>query len=356
MDLLVVAVDTDFHLGALASRGFGHGGSHLHGRDTETVAVAEEENALALALGTLAGLDPVAPAGALPDGPDESPGATLSIGAVVLAHDLLDGLGGLVGVVEGDGGNVVVKDVGLDDAVEESAADEAELAVDGCSGTSGVGPGLSVVVRKSGVGVLEEGNSNCQRLVLFPQLLKNRLTKPVVHPEVRDEVPDEQVGEAVVLANVPESSSDDGQTDIAGKDQVLVLLLVQGAGGVEVVDATEEAVLLALALALGLPLVEVVAGNVADEVQRPTGELLSNGVDERSDGGLLGQLIELVDQLADTRGIDLPRLRNEDHVALHVAGGLVVLSVGDLPGEVRNQEGGVGNEADRVVQHLGRRE
>lgn len=33
------------------------------------------------------------------------------------AHNGLDGLGGLVGVVEGDSAHVVVEDVGLDDAV-----------------------------------------------------------------------------------------------------------------------------------------------------------------------------------------------------------------------------------------------
>jgi hypothetical protein len=58
----------------------------------------------------------------------------------VLAHDGLDGLGGLVGVVEGDGGDVVVEDVGLDDAVEDLAADETELAVNGGGGTTGKVP------------------------------------------------------------------------------------------------------------------------------------------------------------------------------------------------------------------------
>lgn len=250
----------------------------------------------------------------------------------------------------------MVEDVGLDDAVEQCAANEAELAVNGSSGTSGVGPGLSVVVRKGRVSVLEESDGNCKRLVLSTRRSRNRLTKPVVHPEIGDEVPDEQVGEAVVVANVPESSGDSGKANVASKDQVLVLLLIQGARGVEVVDTAKEAVLLALALALRLPLVEVVAGDVADEVQRPASELLSDGVDKGSNGGLLGQLIKLVNQLADTRSVNLPRLRNEDHIALHVAGGLVVLSVGDLPGEVGDQERGVGNEANRVVQHLGGRE
>lgn len=130
---------------------------------------------------------------------------------------------------------------------------------------------------------------------------------------------------------------------------MLILLLVQGAGRVEVVDTAEEAVLLPLALALGLPLVVVVASDIGDEVHGPATELLHHRVDEGSDGGLLGQLIELVSQLADARSILISRLRNKHHVALHVAGSLVVLSVGDLPGEVRNEESSVGNEANGVV-------
>jgi len=79
----------------------------------------------------------------------------------VAAHDGLDGLGGLVGVVEGDLADVVVQDVGLDDAVEEVAADEAELAIDGGSAAADVVPLLSSVVGERGVGVLEEGDGDC---------------------------------------------------------------------------------------------------------------------------------------------------------------------------------------------------
>jgi hypothetical protein len=46
-------------------------------------------------------------------------------------HDLLDRLAGLVSVVERDAGRVVVQDVVLDDAVEERATYEAEVAVNG---------------------------------------------------------------------------------------------------------------------------------------------------------------------------------------------------------------------------------
>jgi hypothetical protein len=112
-------------------------------------------------------LDPLAPTSDVPDSGDEAKRTVFDIGAVVLAHDLLDGLGSLVGVVEGDGRDVVVENVGLDDAVEEAAADETELTVDSSSGTASVGPGLSVVVRKGRVSVLKVGDGNCISLALF---------------------------------------------------------------------------------------------------------------------------------------------------------------------------------------------
>lgn len=141
--------------------------SDLVGGDTVAVAVAVEEDVGVLALGAVVGLDPLAPAGGLVDGAEEAPAATLDVGTVVLAHDGLDGLGSLVGVVEGNGGDVVVEDVGLDDAVEDLAADEAELAVNGCGGTTGEVPGLAGVVGEGGVGVLEVGDGDCEEYVSF---------------------------------------------------------------------------------------------------------------------------------------------------------------------------------------------
>ena len=78
----------------------------------------------------------------------------------MLAHDGLDGVGGLIGVVEGDCADVVVQDVGFDDAVEELAANEAELTVDGGGGPTGEIPGGALVVGKGGVGVLEVGDGD----------------------------------------------------------------------------------------------------------------------------------------------------------------------------------------------------
>lgn len=75
-------------------------------------------------------------------------------------HDLLDGLGSLVGVVEWDGRHIVMQDVGLDNAVQQLATDEAELAVDGRGRTADVVPRLGGVMRERRVGVLEEGDGD----------------------------------------------------------------------------------------------------------------------------------------------------------------------------------------------------
>jgi hypothetical protein len=92
----------------------------------------------------------------------------------VAAHDWLDGLSGLISVVERDRADVVVKNVGFDDAVEESAADEAKFSVNGCSGTTNIVPASGGVVRKRRICVLEIGNGNwdlsvhCQGFLSLP--------------------------------------------------------------------------------------------------------------------------------------------------------------------------------------------
>jgi len=168
----------------------------------------------------------------------------------MLAHDWLDGLGCFVGVVEGDGADVVVEDVGLDDTVEESAADETEFTIDGCGGSTYVVPALTGVVGKSWVSVLEESDGN----------------KPVVHPEVRSEVPDGHVGESVGLAKHDENSDGDGNSKIAQQNKFSILSLVKRAAWVEVIDTVCEPVELPFSTTLMLLLVVVVASHIGKEV------------------------------------------------------------------------------------------
>ena len=63
------------------------------------------------------------------------------------AHDRLDGLGGFVGVVEWNGRDVMVQDVGFDDAVEQITANESKLAVNGGRRSAGKAPRLVSVMR-----------------------------------------------------------------------------------------------------------------------------------------------------------------------------------------------------------------
>jgi hypothetical protein len=333
---------------------------HLGGRNTDAVGVTVEHDTLALTDRTLGGLNPLADTGRGPHGLEETSPAGVSLRAVVVSHDALDGLAGLVGVVEGDVADVVVQHVGLDDSVEDVAADEAEVAVNGGSSAAGEVPHLRLVVRKGRVGVLEEGNSDCNGILLATGIRKNwcslclvKLTEPVVHPQVRETVPDQQIQPAEVSADVVQGRAGEKETQVTQDNQLGVLGFVQRAGGVEVVDTAKPAVLLAHTAALRLLGVVVVTGDVVEQVHRPAEELLGQEVASSQDGSLLTQLTELVQGLADAGGVLLTGLGNEDHVAGQVTGGLVVLAVGDLPGEVGDKQEGVADPANSVVQDLG---
>jgi len=178
----------------------------------------------------------------------------------------------------------------------------------------------------------------------------------VVDPEVRNEVPDEHVDPAELVAEQVQDGTSDRDTEVTEQDQVLILALVQRAGWDEVVDTAAKTIVLANTLALGLLLVLVMASDVAENVCRPANKLLSDEVQKRGDWGILGELVELVGELAKTRRVDLSGGRVEDHVAVKVAGGLVVLAVGDLPREVWNEKCRVENPSNGVVDGLGGRE
>jgi hypothetical protein len=78
-------------------------------------------------------------------------------------HDWFNGLGRLICVVEWDCADVVVKDVGLNDAVEKSATNETEFSIYSCSGSTNIIPGFSCVVGERGVRMLKVGDGNYNR-------------------------------------------------------------------------------------------------------------------------------------------------------------------------------------------------
>lgn len=99
-------------------------------------------------------------------------------------------------------------------------------------------------------------------------------TKPVVHPQVRNAIPHQQVEPAIGGTDIVQNQTGDSKTEVTQENELGVLGLIQRAGGVEVVDTGKVTVALALATALGLVLVVVVTGDVGEEVHGPAEQLL----------------------------------------------------------------------------------
>ena len=119
---------------------------HLERCDPQPIPISIENDVPAQPFRTTTLLNPLTPSRTCPQTFQEAHSARFGVGEVMAAHDRLDGCGGFVGVVEGNGGHVVVQDVGLDDAVEQGAADEAEFAVNGGGGSAGKIPRFGSVV------------------------------------------------------------------------------------------------------------------------------------------------------------------------------------------------------------------
>lgn len=152
------------------------------------------------------------------------------------------------------------------------------------------------------------------------------------------------------------NQSIESNADVAQNNELRILLLVQGAARIKVIDTATHAVLLAIAASLTLALVEVVAGDVGHEVVGPSDKLLPDEHGQSVNGSLLSELGDLMKKAANALGVILSSARNEDHVTLHMSSGLVVLAVGDLPAEVWNEESRMEEPASCVVDQARRGE
>lgn len=63
-------------------------------------------------------------------------------------HDWLDCFSGLVGMVEGNGGHVVMKNMSFNNSMQELAADETKFAIDRSRCTAGEIPRFRFIVRQ----------------------------------------------------------------------------------------------------------------------------------------------------------------------------------------------------------------
>ena len=174
----------------------------------------------------------------------------------------------------------------------------------------------------------------------------------MVDPKIWGEIPDEQIGESINLSNGIENAAGDEKTNIAQKDQLRILCLVQRTAGIEMIDATSKAIVLAVPATFALDLVFVVTGDIGEQVHWPTKELLADEVNCRGNGCLLGELVQLLKQVASARTVFRLGLGDKYHVSLHVTGGFVVLAMRNLPGKVWYQERGVAEEPDSVIENL----
>jgi hypothetical protein len=69
-------------------------------------------------------------------------------------------------MIEWDGADIVVENVGFNDTMEETAADETEFTIDCCSGSTNIVPAFRGVVGKRGVSVLEVRDGNWKSLMI----------------------------------------------------------------------------------------------------------------------------------------------------------------------------------------------
>jgi len=178
----------------------------------------------------------------------------------------------------------------------------------------------------------------------------------MIYPKIWQTIPHSQIQPAKIPSKQHKRSRRDGNAKVTQQDQILVFLLVQRTLWIEVVDASSNTIVTTFAFPFQLLLMVVMSGHVGQQIPRPAEELLNKTPKQRHDGRLLRRLGNIVCGAAHPAGILGAGLGHEDHVALEVAGGLVVLAVRDLPAEVGHQQRRVQQPADRVVQPLRRRE
>ena len=160
----------------------------------------------------------------------------------------------------------------------------------------------------------------------------------MIDPQVWQDIPHQQVGPAEVATDVVENATDDGNAEIAESDELSIFGLIERRCSVEMVDTACDSVLLALATTLLLVLVLVVASHISNEISRPSAKLLNNELVQSGKGSVLSHFRELMHQMALFAAILFPCQGYEDHVSFHMTSSLVVLSMRDLPGKVRDKQ------------------
>ena len=94
------------------------------------------------------------------------------------------------------------------------------------------------------------------------------------------------------------------------------------------------------------------ASDIEIDIHDPPQELLTDQGYCRGDRCFFRQLRELMDVISYVRGIAFASFGHKNHIPFNVTGGLMVLAMRDFPGEIRDKEGGVADEPDRIIERL----
>lgn len=165
-----------------------------------------------------------------------------------------------------------------------------------------------------------------------------------MHPEVGNKVQKDDIPCTNLRRGVVQNRTHDKQTQISQGNAEILRLGEKVAEGIEVAGRATDRTILGQTLGTG--------GDIQEEVQLPSEELVADELQEGDDGGFLGEMLELLDADVLLLGQFIVGPGDEDGVLLHVAGVAVVAGMGDLPGEVGDHQEGVGSPADNVVEGL----
>ena len=127
---------------------------------TQSISIPVEQHSLVFTLGAFAWFYPLAPPRVLPHALHKSHGSIRGIRAIMTTQDRFDCLGRFIGMVEWNGRDKVMENVGFNDPMEKMAANETKFTVNRCGGATGECPSTGFVMRQRRIGMLKEGNSH----------------------------------------------------------------------------------------------------------------------------------------------------------------------------------------------------
>ena len=100
-------------------------------------------------------------------------------------------------------------------------------------------------------------------------VLCRKLTEPMIHPQVWQDIPHSQISPAIGFANHGKCTESESEANVACEDELGIFSLVQWTCRIEVVDSSSKAVLLSFPTALLLAFMKIMSSNVERGIKDP---------------------------------------------------------------------------------------